>query len=70
MDVMSAAPLVELGQVDPLVGKVRTALNVVGGDEFDEPLRQVLRGVQMNNDIPAHGMIDEYLLKWLKIPIV
>ena len=59
---MSAVPLVLEGQVDPMVGKVRVALNVPGGNVLDRPLMEVLRGVQRSNGIDPHGELDERTL--------
>jgi hypothetical protein len=56
---MSAVPLVVKGQTDPLVGKVRVALNVPGGNQLDAPLMEVVRGVQRANGISPHGELDE-----------
>lgn len=67
---MSAVPLVMQGQVDPLVMRVREALNVPGGATLDRPLMELLRGVQARNGLPSHGEIDEDTLGLFGISVV
>lgn len=65
----SLIPLVTSGSSDPLVGEVRLALNIPGGDCLDLGLSEVIRGYQRAQGIPAHGLIDEPLLEFLGITL-
>lgn len=60
--MMSAVPVVFHGQRDPLVLKVRSALNLQGGDVLDRPLMEMVRGAQRSNGIEPHGELDERTL--------
>lgn len=60
--MISAVPVVMEGMEHPLVGKVRVALNVQGGNVLDRPLMEILRGAQQANGLPAHGELDERTL--------
>ncbi len=60
--MISAVPVVLEGQEDPLVGRVRVALNVPGGNVLDRPLMELLRGVQRGNGLDPHGELDERTL--------
>lgn len=60
--MISAVPIVMEGQTDPIVGRVRVALNVPGGNVLDRPLMEILRGTQQANGLPAHGELDEQTL--------
>ena len=60
--LISHIPLVQVGDTDPMVGKVRAALNVPGGFELDRPLAEILRGVQRANGIEPTGWLDEATL--------
>ena len=55
----TAAPYVLVGQRDPLVTRVRVVLNMLGSDELDRPLAEVLRGIQRANHLPVTGDLDE-----------
>lgn len=59
---MSLVPLVMQGDSDALVGRVRQVLNVPGGNTLDRELSEILRGVQRNRGVPAHGHLDEQTL--------
>lgn len=48
-----------LGESDPLVLRLRTVLNIPGGDTLDRPLSEMLRGIQYSSGLTAHGHIDE-----------
>ena len=56
-----------VGDASPLVARVRERLNVPGGDVLDQPLAQLLRGLQRARGLDAHGMIDERTLSVLDL---
>jgi hypothetical protein len=67
---MSLVPLVVEGQSDPLVGRVRQALNVPGGLVLDRPLMELVRGVQQARGLTAHGELDEQTLSVFDISVL
>lgn len=60
-------PLVDLGQRDPLVSRVREAMNVRGDDLLDASLAELLRAVQLYHRIEISGNIDYATLDVLGI---
>lgn len=60
--IVSSVPVVMQSQEHPLVGKVRSSLNVPGGNVLDQSLMEVLRGVQRGNGLEPHGELDEVTL--------
>lgn len=58
----TAAPYVTIGERDPLVLRVRTVLNMLGSDQLDRGMAEVLRGIQRAHKIPTTGNIDEQTL--------
>jgi len=65
--IPSDIPLVNPDERDPLVLKVRRALNVRGDDLLDPPLQQMLRGFQRKSKLEVHGSIDAATLAALDI---
>lgn len=65
--LMSVIPLVMPGQSDPVVGRLRQVLNLPGGNELDQGMVEVLRGVQRARGRQGTGWIDEELLGWYDI---
>lgn len=64
---VSAVPVAMLGDVNPVVGRVRTRLNMPGGNMLDRPLSEVLRGVQRAHGMAPTGDLDERTLALLDI---
>jgi hypothetical protein len=67
--VISTVPVVVEGQRDRLVGRVRQVLNVTGDDVLDRPLIELVRGVQVANRMPGHGLLDEATLSLFGITV-
>ncbi len=67
MTTISNVPLVTVGARDPLVLRVRERLNVPGGDTLDQPLVEIIRGMQIARGLDATGEITYRTLSLLDL---
>lgn len=66
---VSSVPVALVGDTHPVVSRVRIRLNIPGGDTFDRPLAEVIRGIQRSNGKEPTGWLDEETLALLDISL-